>query len=48
MLLNEFLKEHTKVEQLEKEVAALTAGLCKVNAQLQLSRPAPHTVVNDE
>src|SRR5205823_11032381 len=27
MLLNEFLKEHRKVEQLEKQVEALTAGL---------------------
>jgi hypothetical protein len=41
MLLNEFLKEHRKVEQqeasivlLEKQVEALTAGLQKVNAQL--------------
>ena len=29
MLLNEFLKEHRKVEQLEKQIAALTAGLQK-------------------
>jgi len=27
MLLNEFLKEHRKVEQLEKQVEALAAGL---------------------
>jgi hypothetical protein len=27
MLLNEFLKEHRKGEQLEKQVAALTAAL---------------------
>jgi hypothetical protein len=40
MLLNEFLKEHRKVEQLEKQVEALTAGLQKVNAQLQLSNAA--------
>jgi hypothetical protein len=33
MLLNEFLKEHRKVEQLEKQVAALTAGFQKVSAQ---------------
>ncbi len=32
MLLNEFLKEHRKVEQLEKQVEALTAGLQKVSA----------------
>jgi hypothetical protein len=47
MLLNEFLKEHRKVEQLEKQVAALTAGLQKVSAQLELTKSAPpQTVVN--
>jgi hypothetical protein len=40
MLLNEFLKEHRKVEQLEKQVEALTAGLRKVSAQLELSPTA--------
>ena len=30
MLLNEFLKKHRKVEQLEKQIEALTAGLQKV------------------
>jgi hypothetical protein len=48
MLLNEFLKEHRKVEQLEKQVAALTAGFQKVSAQLELSKPAPQTVLNDQ
>ena len=61
MLLNEFLKEHRKVEEqdcklqdqgttiteLKKQVAALTAGLQKVSAQLQLSKAAPQTVLND-
>ena len=47
MLLNEFLKEHRKVEQLEKQVAALTAGLQKVSAQLELTKSAPQTVLND-
>ena len=46
MLLNEFLKEHRKVEQLEKQVEALTAGLQKVSAQLEVSKPAPQTVLN--
>src|SRR5262249_34763729 len=46
MLLNEFLKEHRKVEQLEKQVAALTACLQKVSAQLQLSKAAPQTTLN--
>ena len=48
MLLNEFLKEHCKVEQLEKQVAALTAGLKKVSAQLELSKVAPQTVLNNQ
>jgi hypothetical protein len=43
MLLNEFLKEHGKVEKLEaivveqqKQIKALTAGLEKVCAQLEM------------
>ena len=44
MLLNEFLKEHRKVEQLEEQVAALTAGLQKVSAQVELNNSAPRTV----
>jgi Chaperone of endosialidase len=48
MLLNEFLKEHRKVEQLEKRVAALTAGLQKVSAQLELSKPAPQAVSSNQ
>ena len=47
MLLNEFLKEHRKVERLEKQIEALTAGLQKVSAQLELSKSAPQTVLND-
>jgi hypothetical protein len=50
MLLNEFLKEHRKNEEqevtiacLRKEVEALTAGLQKVSAQLELSKPAAQT-----
>jgi trimeric autotransporter adhesin len=46
MLLNEFLKEHRKVEQLQKQVEALTAGLQKVSAQLEASKPAPQVVNN--
>jgi hypothetical protein len=48
MLLNEFLKEHQKVQQLEKQIEALTAGLQKVSDQLELSKPAPQTVANDQ
>jgi hypothetical protein len=53
MLLNEFLKEHRKNEEQEatiarqqKQIEALTAGLQKVSAQLELSKPAPQTVLN--
>ena len=48
MLLNEFLKEHRKVEQMQKQIDALTAGLQKVSAQLELSKAAPQTVLNDQ
>jgi len=54
MLLNEFLKEHRAflaehrtVEELKKQVATLTAGLQKVSAQLELSKSAPQTVLNN-
>jgi hypothetical protein len=47
MLLNEFLKEHSEVQELKKQVAALTAGLQKVSAQLEVSKPAPETVLNN-
>jgi ABC-type hemin transport system substrate-binding protein len=47
MLLNEFLKEHRKVEELEKQIEKLAAGLQK-SAQLEMSGPAPQTVVNHQ
>ena len=47
MLLNEFLKEHREVQELKKQIAALTAGLQKVTAQLELSKIAPQTVLNN-
>ena len=58
-LLNEFLKEHRKVEQLtkdfeakfaqqQKQIEALTAGLEKVSAQLELSKAAPQTVAENQ
>jgi hypothetical protein len=53
MLLNEFLKEHGKVEKLEanvalqqKQIETLTVGLQKVSAQLEASKPAPQVVNN--
>ncbi len=59
MLLNEFLKEHCKVEQLtkdfesqpvekQKQIEALTAGLQKVSDQLELCKPALQIVVNKQ
>ncbi len=47
MLLNEFLKEHRKVEQLEKQVEKRTAGLQKVSAQLEMSKPAAQVAGNN-
>ena len=48
MLLNEFLKEHKKNEtqeatiaRLQKQVEALTAGLEKLSAQLEVSNLQP-------
>ena len=53
MLLNEFLKEHRKVRELEtivarqeKQIEALASGLEKVSAQLQLSRSAPQMALH--
>ena len=59
MLLNEFLKEHRKVEDLKKDfqatVTQLTAQLReqaaqiqKVSAQLEASKPAPQVVNNNQ
>jgi len=69
MLLNEFLKEHQKVQGLEatlaqlksragkqeaasaqqqKQIEALTEGLQRVSAQLELNKVAPRTVKKSE
>jgi predicted ribosome quality control (RQC) complex YloA/Tae2 family protein len=55
MLLNEFLKEHRKVEKLEATVASLAATMKKqaaqiqkVSAQLELNKAAPQTVANGQ
>jgi hypothetical protein len=45
MLLNEFLKEHREVQELKKQVEALTAGLQRVSAHLELSKSAPRTAL---
>ncbi len=54
MLLNEFLKEHTKVQELEsrmvqqeKQIESLTAGLQKISAQLEASGPNPRVVISE-
>ena len=47
MLLNEFLKEHRRVEQLEREVEQLTVGLQKVRAQVEATKPTPQVVANN-
>ena len=53
MLLNEFLKEHQKMQQLtsrlaqhEKQIADLTSGLQEVSVRLEANKSAPQ-VVND-
>lgn len=48
MLLNEFLKEHRKVQELEKQVEKLTAGLQKVSDRLKASEAAPQMVANKQ
>jgi len=53
MLLNEFLKEHRRMEEQDKRIEELTAQLKqqaaqiqKVSAQLEASKPAPQVVNN--
>ena len=55
MLLNEFLKEHRHVHEQDaviarqqKQIDALTAGLQKVSAQLEMSKPAPQVAENNQ
>jgi len=62
MLLNEFLKAHRKIQELEannaqqqrnfaeqqKQIDALTAGLQRVSAQLEVSKVTPQTVLNNQ
>jgi polyhydroxyalkanoate synthesis regulator phasin len=54
MLLNEFLKEHQKVEeqgatiaQMKKQIETLTARLQKVTARVESSQPAARVVSGD-
>jgi hypothetical protein len=55
MLLNEFLKEHRKVNELEanaarqqEQIKALTTGLQNISAELEASKPATQTVKNTD
>jgi hypothetical protein len=55
MLLNEFLKEHHTVQEQgaliarqQKQIDALTTGLQKVSAQLELNNASPQTVLNNQ
>jgi hypothetical protein len=55
MLLNEFLKAHQKLEEQgatiakqQKQIEALTAGLQKVSAQMDLSKPVRQIVMNNQ
>jgi hypothetical protein len=55
MLLNEFLKEHRHVQEQDatiarqqKQIDALTAGLRKVSAQVEMNRTAPQIVVSNQ
>ena len=41
MLLNEFIKARCQIESQQKQIDALTAGLKKVSAQVELKKPAP-------
>jgi len=55
MLLNEFLKAHRRMEEQDatiarqqKQIDALAAGLNKVSTQIELTKSAPQTVLNNQ
>jgi hypothetical protein len=55
MLLNEFLKEHRTVQEQQKEIDALKSELKeqraliqKVNDKVEINKPAPQTVLNNQ
>jgi uncharacterized coiled-coil protein SlyX len=39
-------KQEATIARQQKQIEALTAGLQKVSAQLEVSKPAPQTVLN--
>ena len=55
MLLNEFLKEHRKneeqqaiIERQQQQIEALTAGLQKVSAEIELNKTETQTALNNQ
>jgi hypothetical protein len=46
MLLNEFRKARRQIDAQQKQIEALAAGLQKVSAQLEASKPAPQVAEN--
>jgi hypothetical protein len=48
MLLNDFLKARRQIDVQQKQIEARTAGLQKVSAQLELGKPKPQMVLNDQ
>ncbi len=55
MLLNEFIEAHRRIEEqeatiarLQEQINAVAAGLQKVSAQLEVSKSAPQTVLNNQ
>ncbi len=55
MLLNEFLKAHRRMKEQDatiarqqKQIDALAAGLDKVSAQVDLTKSAPQTDLNNQ
>jgi hypothetical protein len=47
MLLNEFLKQHRRVEKLEKQIEVLTATVQKVSVQIEANKPTVQLTAND-
>ena len=55
MLLNKFLKEHRKneeqqaiIERQQQQIEALTAGLQKVSAEIELNKTGTQTALNNQ
>jgi hypothetical protein len=46
MLLNEFIKARRQIDVQQKQIEALTAGLQKVSARLEVNKFAPQVVNN--